>query len=383
MKLLPPLLASSLAAVAACSAGGGPTSPSHVGPDAGTGGSGSVLPLTGGNQTITPLYPEGTRDPNDTREVEVREEECDDTGCTCLHLALIGTLDSEADDTDTQPFVDWLNEKSGGTAVVTMVNTKPNLDAAFLDQYDILVVANINSWTFSDAEKAAVADWVRIGGGGIVNLTGFTSASTEPAATSQLIEWANIRYNSITAADQSTSQNVPLYAPNDLTQETNRKPCLHRNGSDSVAIITEPIRFEPITTGLPNADKLTLGLTYVGAFMGWGIDAPPEATIVATDQVNGAAIAVAHEVDRAGRIFAFGDEWVIFANQWVAEGQPDDTNENEWNVCYQMPEGDDPGYFHSVETLYQTKQFWYNAINWAAPPNECGFVINDEDVVIR
>jgi hypothetical protein len=36
-----------------------------------------------------------------------------------------------------------------------------------------------------------------------------------------------------------------------------------------------------------------------------------------------------------------------------------------------------------VQTLYQTKQFWYDAINWVAPPNECGFQVEDPDVVVK
>jgi hypothetical protein len=39
-------------------------------------------------------------------------------------------------------------------------------------------------------------------------------------------------------------------------------------------------------------------------------------------------------------------------------------------------------FFHSVATLYQTKQFWYDAINWVAPPNECSFKIEDKYVVV-
>ena len=48
-----------------------------------------------------------------------------------------------------------------------------------------------------------------------------------------------------------------------------------------------------------------------------------------------------------------------------------------------MASGTAAGFFQSVETLYQTKQFWYNVINWVAPPNACNFTITDPDVVVK
>jgi hypothetical protein len=53
-----------------------------------------------------------------------------------------------------------------------------------------------------------------------------------------------------------------------------------------------------------------------------------------------------------------------------------------YNICWQPPTASAPGFFQSVQTLYQTRQFWYDAINWVAPPNECNFTVSDPDVVI-
>src|SRR6478609_3895603 len=188
------LLTSSLVSGLACSSEGTEGSP----PLRGSGGSGSGPVVNGGgtgNSLGVDDKPMTTSDPTDTRNVPMRKQTCDSSGkCTCLRLALLGTLDSKADETDTQPFVDWLNASSGGTATVTMVTTKPNIDQTFLAQYDILLVSNVNTWTFSAAEQAAVADWVKTTGGGIISLTGFTSDASEPAATSQLIKFAGISY---------------------------------------------------------------------------------------------------------------------------------------------------------------------------------------------
>lgn len=376
LGLVSPLLCLGPVIASACSAAGndpgplksgaGPSDPTVVGPN----GDSTPDSLDFSDASV------GVRDPNDDREVPVRPESCDQNGqnCTCLRLALIGTLESAATETDTLPFTDWLNGNSGGTARVTMVTSKPTLNAEFLANYDILLIANVNTWTFSSEEKAAVEKWVREQGGGIISLTGFTSEANEPAASSQLIEFSGVRYLAeVTTAKDGQSQPVYYRGGTDDV-----KQCLSRTAG-SEAIITTPIQFPP-QAGL--TEKLTFQLDYVGAFMGWGVSAPEGATVLATDPTSDGVMAVARQVDKAGRVLAFGDEWVIFANQWQPQGEPHNKQQDQYNVCWVMPEGDTPGYFLSVAEIYQTKQFWYNAIRWVAPPNECDFIIEDPEVVM-
>jgi hypothetical protein len=336
------------------------------------GSGGSVSVGSGGSISVDPGT---TVDPSDTRMLPIRKKVCDDAGhCSCLRLALLGTLESAAVNKDTKPFVDWLNGNSDGTATVTMVSSKPAVDANFLSQYDILLIANVNGWTFSTAEKAAVEQWVRETGGGIISLTGFVSTDSEPAATSQLIEFAGLHYQAPKAAENG--QPVPVYYKGGTTD---LKQCLGWSGSYDPAT-TAPIKFTPQTGSMA---KLTFNLDYVGAFIGWGIGAPAEATVVAKDPVSGANMAVAYEIDGKGRVFAFGDEWVVFKSQWLPQGNPNNQQMDQYNPCWVLPSGGAAGFFHSVQTIYQTKQFWFNAINWVAPPNECNFVVKDPDVIIR
>lgn len=363
----------------ACSAGGkdkGSTNdPDNNGATSNLGGSQpNLLPNNGGSLQVNVGGGSGVKDPNDPRDVPVRQQTCDANGanCTCLRLALLGTLDSAAANKDTQPFIDWLNGNSDGTATVTMVATKPTLDATFLANYDILLVANVNGWAFSADEKAAVETWVKELGGGIISLTGFVSTATEPADTSQLISFAGLGYTAVRAAENGQPQ--PVYYKDGTVD---LKECLSWTGG-SEAIITTPIKFTAQTGSL---EKLTQSLSYVGAFIGFGVTAPAAATVVATDPVSKQNMAVAYEVDGKGRIFAFGDEWVIFKNQWEPAGNPYNMNMDANNKCWQPAVGAEPGFFQSVKTLYQTKQFWYDAINWVAPPNECNFTVSDPDVV--
>jgi hypothetical protein len=374
------LLASSLVASFGCSASPNAGSSAH-----GNGGAGSVGDNGGGNGLNIDGNPTGV-DPLDKRDVPVRQKMCDSAGnCTCLRLALLGTLASAAVDSDSQAFVTWLNSKSMGTATVTNVATKPNIDAAFLANYDILVSANVNTWTISADEKAAVQKWVTESGGGIITLTGFTSTPAERDATSQLISFSGVTYG--TAADTSVAtapaigENSPVYYKGGTV---NLKKCLEWTGTASGTThssprITTPIQFTPQSGTMT---KLTVGLDYVGAFIGWPVTAPASATVVAKDPVSGGNMAVALEYNGKGRIFAFGDEWVIFSNEWAPVGDPNPKQMDSGNPCWVPASGSAAGFFHSVQTLYQTKQFWYDAINWVAPPNACNFVVIDPDVTI-
>jgi hypothetical protein len=336
-----------------------------------TGMSGTLNLGTGGGAPL-PL------DPNDPRGTP-RPKICDASGkCTCLRLALLGTLDSAADAKDTKPFIDWLNGNSDGTATVTMEATKPTIDATWLSNYDILVVANVNGWTFSADEKAAVETWVKEQIGGIITLTGFVSTAGEEVATSQLVDFAGMGYEATPTAP-AAGQSTPVYYKGGTTDLKN---CLNMwNGADDTqAAITTAIKFTPQTGTMV---KLTDSLDYVGAFIGWAAKAPAGSTVIATDPVSSANMAVALEVDGKGRIFSFGDEWVIFANQWQPRGTPTNMQMDMYNPCWVAASGTEPAFFHSTRTLYQTKQFWYDAINWVAPPSECNFTIVDDDVVVK
>lgn len=301
----------------------------------------------------------------------------DEADCTCVRLALLGSLDSKAIDKDTSAFVDWLNGSSGGTAKVTMFEQKPSFDAAFVEEFDILIVANVNSWSFSGEEKEAVASWVRDAGGGLLTLTGFTSEGNEPSATSQLIEFSGISYGSTKVAERG--ENLPIYYRGGTE---NLRNCLVRNGvSSNDAVITTPIAFSPESGDYA---RITQNLDYVGAYIGWEVLAPSDATVIAIDPTTQKPMVVVKQVG-LGRVFVFGDEWVIFANQWVAQGTPTNMQMDAYNPCWVEASKSPTGspFFHSVQSLYQTKQFWYNAVTWLAPAQQCEFVVIDEDVIIK
>jgi hypothetical protein len=387
-------LVSCLVSALGCSAGadgGSPTRPGGMGAS-NTGGSGSGPSNTGGTLNIDVGGSGGGaivhKDPNDPRDVPVRTKTCDANGnCTCLRLALLGTLETAATQKDTKPFIDWLNTNSGGSAVVTMISTKPTVDATFLGNYDILLVANVNTWAFSADEKMAVEKWVREMGGGIITLTGFLSQPAEVTATSQLVDFAGMGYSGATAAAPPSGDwtapesggQLPLHYKGGAADVRN---CLNLWSVeiDRQAALTTPIKFTPQSGPL---EKLTASLDQVGAYIGWPVKAPTGATVLATDPVTGKNMAVAFELEGKGRIFSFGDEWVILANQWQPSGTFTDARMDASNPCWQPATGTEAGFYHSARSVYQTKQFWYDVINWVAPPSECNFTIDDPDVIVK
>jgi hypothetical protein len=383
--------ATSLLTAVACSAGSGAGSTTtHDGTGSGGTGSGVITTGNGGSGNSLNIGGDtsgtGMRDPSDTRDLPVRQKTCDASGqnCTCLRLAMLGTLTSAATDSDSSAFQAWLNGHSDGTATLTTVPTKPTIDATFLGQYDILLVANVNTWVFSADEKAAIEKWVTDTGGGIITITGFESTPPERDASSQAISFSGINYGTASSTTAMTApasgQSSPVYYKGGTTDLKN---CLFWNGgttTHSSPGITTPIKFTQQTDSMA---KLTLGLDYVGAFIGWPVTAPAGATVLATDPVTGGNMAVALEYNGKGRILAFGDEWVIYSNEWVPTGTPSNMQMDMYNPCWVAAAGNAPGFFHSVESLYQTKQFWYDAINWVAPPNLCSFTVTDPDVVVK
>jgi hypothetical protein len=379
------VVASSLVAALACSAGSGGGSTNSRG---GIGGGGTLSPGDGSGNSLNLGAGVGMPDPTDTRTLPIRQQVCDTSGkCSCLRLAMLGTLASSAADTDSAAFVAWLNGNSDGTATLTNVPAKPTIDATFLGQYDILLVANVNTWVFSADEKAAIEKWVTDTGGGIITLTGFASTPAERDASSQAVSFSGINYG--TASDTTamtapaSGQSAPVFYQGG---STNLKNCLIWNGgtaTHSSPDITTPIPFIPQTDTTSNLTKLTLDLNYVGAFIGWPVTAPAGATVLAKDPVTGGNMAVALEYKGAGRILSFGDEWVIYTNEWQQTGTPADMQMDQYNPCWVPASGATPGFFHSVEDLYQTKQFWFNVINWVAPPNACNFTVIDPDVHIK
>ncbi len=294
----------------------------------------------------------------DTDTEELIEMVCPDgedhpDTCYCLRMAVIGTYDSAASKNDVSAFVEWLNTKSN--AIVTMVSSKPTIDAAFLADYDILLFLNQAQtkdgpfWSYGASEADALREWLEAGGG-MITVTGFNGNVTtqEVAAINSIME---------PATGMSYNNDVYLSEP----ELPNNNYCWEG------AV--------PITTWADH--DIAREVTRIAAFWGSSINAPDGATVVATaadatSVTDNALVAV--DIGK-GRALALADEWPLFTNVWLP-GTNQQTTPNPYDPCYDT----DLEQWNYAEFYFQHPQFWYNAIWWTAPENNC-FEIHEPIII--
>jgi hypothetical protein len=259
---------------------------------------------------------------------------CDDAGnCSCINIASIG---QPAYFGATDAFQSWLDSKS--SANLDMFTVQPTLTAAFLANYDVILLQAMQNgqydpfWTFTAEDQAALATWVQ-NGGGLIALSGYGADATEVTPTNQLLGFTGISYN--------TDDILGTCPGSD--------PCYCWGNSVPLG-------------GWQSSSPISANITQVGAFHGRSINSDG-ADVVCTDGTTD--YAVSKEVGK-GKVFVYCDEWVTYTSQWY--GTTPVTNMS------------DPCYGNSAGQVFQVPQFWYNVIKYASSNAAC-FTINDPTVV--
>jgi hypothetical protein len=236
---------------------------------------------------------------------------------------------------------------------------KPTLTADFLAQYDVIIFQwLVNAiqpdpsiqgafegsgyWTFSPAELDALKTWVN-GGGGVIVLSGYDALPGELGPTNQVVQ---------ALTDMSYSA-TDTYG---MTQTSPAEQCLGYS--------------DPVTGWVPTApggtpDLLGQHITEVGAFHGRAINTGPKSIVDCTSSTYG--VCAAHQDVGQGHVYVFTDEWVTYTSQWFAPTASP-------NCVADAAPG--PGMYPAVQVVYQTPQFWYNAISYAAQATQCKFMLN-------
>jgi hypothetical protein len=270
---------------------------------------------------------------------------CTDAGCTCVRIASIGhegiwgACGVYGD--NTSAFQTWLNTQSTAT-VDSYRDTKPTLTAAFLAQYDVILLQWLrdvsptgddgNLWVFSPDEVNALAAWVR-GGGGIISLSGYDGDGQEVAPLNTLLSFTDFTYNM------------------DATEANNCSACW--GGACPIS---------PWNAGSP----IGAHLQQIGVQFGRSIAVASDAGSGPTVDCPcpGGQACAAHEDIGKGHVFAFTDEWVTYTSQWLGTA-----------TCIAAScTGNTPA------DVFQVPQFWYNAIKYASSGASC-FVIQNPTVL--
>lgn len=341
--------------VAACSSSavisGGPAgqggSSATGGSTKGSGGSsGSLLPTSGASGSVTPDAATGSTEDGGAA--------CPDGGdcvCSSLSVAVVGTPGVYGDSSDTA-FQNWLNSNSAGVAKVDNYLKKPAFTPEFLAGYNLIILAGLGDhsekapwWTFSDSEIAAFQDWIENKGGGVISLSGYSSDNSEINAKNALLAFTGISY----------LQNN--FSPPCVVEDAQHNKMCYR--------CNNPYQITEWNQGDPVVKNLGLGVTMIGIDGAYPITAPADAHVAATTTTTTTTGATVNnwlvgKIVGKGRVLVYGDEWITYTNQWSGQASNDAS-------CKGL----------TPQDLYQTAQFWYNALHWTQPGADC-FVIVDQ-----
>jgi hypothetical protein len=309
-----------------------------------------------------------TKPPEDV--VYRRPKVCDANGenCKCMNLASFGERASKSYGTgsDGQPssttaFDTWLTEKS--SANVTMVTSKPAITAEYLADFDVIILQDLRTWTFTQTERDALATWVNEGGG-LISLNGYeNNTDDEVTATNAVIGFTGMSYNGGTHDGSVPMDRCPADAWKQICPLGN-SDCSYCWGN------TIPI------LDWDTSHPVSKDIHAIGALMGRSINIG-DGTVVA--RFENKPVAASKDIG-SGKFFAWCDEWVTYTSQWSGGKVNLDLKPEQlqYEPCYDSVNG----YWRTADHVLQSKQFWYNVIHYVAPPTECDFVINEPEVKI-
>jgi hypothetical protein len=283
---------------------------------------------------------------------DLKGYQCDEVGnCTLCKPTRILSLGQPAkygansgttDNTDA--FQAFMNSNTNGTATMQMLETFTPITDSLLSNYDVVILQALYSspydpnglWTYTDADAAALYDWVTNKGGAIIAMSGyFSDTAVEIQPLNQLLAPFGITYDSDTTFTSTDCPNPPSL-------------CYCAYGS---------IPFDNWTSAVPD---ITKNLKKIGVFMARSIKCSgADCQVVATDTVDTTAqsnILGVAKVVGSGRVFAWGDEWVTYTSQWGLTPDPQYDNAVKYAQCV--------GY--TPMTSYTVPQFWYNVFRWVA-----------------
>jgi hypothetical protein len=283
---------------------------------------------------------------------DLKGYQCDEVGnCTLckptriLSLGQPAKYGANSGSTDnTDAFQAFMNSNTNGTATMQMMETFTPITDSLLSNYDVVILQALYSspydpnglWTYTDADAAALYDWVTNKGGAIIAMSGyFSDTAVEIQPLNQLLAPFGITYDSDTTFTSTDCPNPPSL-------------CYCAYGS---------IPFDNWTSAVPD---ITKNLKKIGVFMGRSIKCgDADCQIVATDTVDTTAqsnILGVAKVVGSGRVFAWGDEWVTYTSQWGLTPDTQYDNAVKYAQCV--------GY--TPMTSYTVPQFWYNVFRWVA-----------------
>jgi hypothetical protein len=255
----------------------------------GTGSGGTSNPGTGGGTTVgSGGGPIIIIDPGGTGSAETQCDGLDndadgiidnvdvegDGVCDCLKIATLGFTGGWGSGTNI--FKDWLNAR-GAEPAVDLGNAV--ITEQLIQEFQVIVSLSVviggskgaaAVHTYSDAEAAAMKNWIEVRGGGFMGTSGYTSKAAENVNVNKLISFSGLSYNAT----------INSYVGGLIT-----KWAAH-----------------PATEGMGTA-SITNGYEPIGAGTAIGFDSA-DRPVLKVIEVGG------------GRIALWADEWITYDNLW-------------------------------------------------------------------
>jgi len=368
-----------IACSVACSAGGA-GSKATTSTFAGQGGASSGSGLGGdqGNSSSSGLGGLGLTGPAGSTGAggdAGRASRCDDAGnCSCINIASIGHegVWGVCSGDTTSALKTWLNNQSTAT-VDSYDTTKPTLTAAFLAQYDVIILqwmvetgqqyTDGAAWVFSPAEVSALETWVK-NGGGIIALSGYQCNGSgctivDTVATNQLLSFTDISFNNDDVLDPAKTSCQDCYCWGGPLPVGG--PLQGPAGGDGGVI---PASAAPTVGPWDPSSPIGAHLYDIPAYVARSI----QSTTATVDSTDGTSKFAVHEQVGQGHVFAYGDEWVTYSGEWL--GTANCLSASMFTNPY------DPCYEKSAAQVFQVPQFWYNAIKYASSSVQCFNIMN-------
>lgn len=197
--------------------------------------------------------------------------------CDCLRVGILG-------DTGYNPtanFVSWLQEQGTSVTRTTLAGNRDVVTPELLANYDVLLIDRIER-ALSPEEAAAVEDFVKNGGSGLITLIGYNFDNDNPAPERD-------RANSVLDVFGLGYTGGYLHADANVT------PTFDDD--------------HPVSMGISDVN-------YAGGIAPVDNGAEGESAIFATVPQGDAGLA--HQTaDDGGRVIVWGDEWITFDSDWV------------------------------------------------------------------
>ena len=193
--------------------------------------------------------------------------------CDCLNIGILGSPGFAPNSN----FEMWLESKGSSVTRTSLLNKPEVVTPAFLANYDLVLLDRIERG-LSPTEAAALADFVKVGGHGLITLIGYNFDNNNPAPERDRANTALSPFGLAYEGPYFGNAVIPAFDQN-----------------------------HPVSQGI-------VDVNFAGGIEPKDNGKQGTSAVFATTQMKNAGLA--HETAMGGRVIVWGDEWITFDSDW-------------------------------------------------------------------